>query len=243
MKFVIFALLAIVIIRVLLIKRVTVFEYEKALKYTKGKFRTVLGPGKYFIFSPNVTIQKVDIRPKFMTVSGQEVLSEDGISIKASIAVEYEINEPYFALNKVEDYSNALYTTLQLILREIISDIKIEEVMISRRKINEALMENAYKRALGFGLKLKYVSIKDVMFPGELKKIFSQVVKARKEGLAALERARGETAALRSLANASKMLENNPALMKLKLLQSTGNTIVVGLPENFGHVKCKDAKA
>ena len=72
------------------------------------------------------------------------------------------------------------------------------------------------------------------MFPGQLKEIFAQVVKARKEGLAALERARGETAALRNLANAAKMAEKSPALMQLRLIQavgeSSGNSVVLGLP-------------
>ncbi len=73
------------------------------------------------------------------------------------------------------------------------------------------------------------------MFPGELKNIFAQVVNARKEGLAALERARGETAALRSLANAAGALDNNPGLLQLRLLQvlekNSGNTVVLMAPE------------
>ncbi|MBU0468611.1 MAG: hypothetical protein KKD07_07885 [Candidatus Omnitrophica bacterium] len=68
------------------------------------------------------------------------------------------------------------------------------------------------------------------MFPGELKKIFSQVAKARQEGLALLEKARGETAALRNLSNSANMLKNNPALMQLRMLHSSGNTFVVGMP-------------
>ncbi len=36
------------------------------------------------------------------------------------------------------------------------------------------------------------------MFPGEMKKAFAQVVKAQKEGQAALERARGETGTSKS---------------------------------------------
>ncbi len=75
------------------------------------------------------------------------------------------------------------------------------------------------------------------MFPGALKQTFAQVVLARKEGQAALERARGETAALRTLANAAKMMEDNPALLQLRLLHalagSTGNTLVLGVPESF----------
>jgi regulator of protease activity HflC (stomatin/prohibitin superfamily) len=60
------------------------------------------------------------------------------------------------------------------------------------------------------------------------------LVKARKEGQAALEKARGETAALRKLANAAKMIESNPNLIYIRLLQSlnesSGNTLVMGMP-------------
>lgn len=53
-------------------------------------------------------------------------------------------------------------------------------------------------------------------------------------GLAALERARGETAALRSLANAARMAADNPTLVQLRLLQqldnSAGHTVVIGTP-------------
>ena len=72
------------------------------------------------------------------------------------------------------------------------------------------------------------------MFPGEMKKTFAQVVKAQKDGQAALERARGETAALRGLANAARMMDDNPNLLQLRALQafadSGGNTLVLGLP-------------
>ena len=73
----------------------------------------------------------------------------------------------------------------------------------------------------------------DVMFPGAMKQTMAQVAIARQEGLAALEKARGESAAIRSLANAGKMLENSPGLMQLKLLQaladSSDNTLILNL--------------
>jgi hypothetical protein len=74
----------------------------------------------------------------------------------------------------------------------------------------------------------------------ELKKILAEVVRAKQEGLAALERARGESAALRNLANAARLLENNPGLQNLRLLQSmtgAGNTFVMGVPTGFVPLK------
>jgi regulator of protease activity HflC (stomatin/prohibitin superfamily) len=84
------------------------------------------------------------------------------------------------------------------------------------------------------------------MFPGKLKEMFAQVVQARKEGLAALEKARGETAALRSLANAAKMVEKSPALLQLRVIQSVegsrGNTVILGLPSQSSLVPVRLAE-
>ena len=65
------------------------------------------------------------------------------------------------------------------------------------------------------------------MFPGELKRIFAQEVKARKEAMAVLEKTRGETAAVRNLANAAKLVQDNPGLLQLRMLQSQGTNRAV----------------
>jgi hypothetical protein len=85
------------------------------------------------------------------------------------------------------------------------------------------------------------------MVPGELKRAFAGIVAARREGEAALERARGETAALRSLANAGRLVDENPGLLQLRLLQqleaSSGNTVVMGWPGPDGRLPPPPAPA
>ena len=60
----------------------------------------------------------------------------------------------------------------------------------------------------------------------------------REEGEAGLERVRGETAALRNLANAGRMVEDNPGLLQLRMLQqlggSSGNTVMLSMPDGQG---------
>ena len=77
------------------------------------------------------------------------------------------------------------------------------------------------------------MDVRDVMVPSELKRAYAGIVAARREGEAALERARGEQAALRALANAGRLLEENPGLLQLRVLQqlgaSSGNTIMLGI--------------
>lgn len=217
-----------------LVLKVTVFEYERGLKYVAGRHQKVLEPGQHWMFRVNTFVTKVDIRPRVIAVPGQEILSSDSIAIKVSLAAQYEIIDPYLAVNKVSNYSESLYLLLQVAARELIGSQKIDYLLEQRLSFGQQLLEITAPKALELGIKLTSVNIKDIMFPGDLKKVFAQVVKAQKEGLAALEKARGETAALRHLANAAKVLENNPALMQLRILQSfgesSGNTLVLSMP-------------
>ncbi len=208
---------------------IIIYEFQRGLKYHKGKFVGVLNAGRYWIFSRSTTVTTIDVRPKFISVPGQEVLSADSVTLKVSVTARYEIIDPNLAVNKIENYTEAFYSIVQLAIRDIIGSMKIDEILEQRAVLNQKLMELTVSKAEEFGIKIQLIGIKDIMFPGELKKIFAKVVEAQKEGLAALERARGETAALRNLANAAKVLEDNPALMQLRALQSTGNTVVIGV--------------
>ena len=219
---------------------VVVYEFERGLRYARGRFTGILEPGFYWSVQHLSEIRKVDIRPVFAAVAGQEVLSSDGVALKVSLATKYEVADPAVAINKVENFRDALHVELQLALRQIIGGTPIDDLLAGRQQIGTKLQEVVTAKVPLLGLKLLSVEIRDIMFPGELKKIFTQVVRARQEGLAALEKARGETAALRNLANAAQLVERNPYLMQIRLLQvlgqQSGNTVVLGVQPPSGPI-------
>ena len=117
-----------------ILRRMTVFEYERGVKYVKGKFETILEPGQYWYLPFWAHIQKVDIRPCFVSITGQEVLSSDGVTLKVSLAAKYEISDPNIAINNVQNYQEALYLELQLALREIIGTAMIDDLLEKRNE-------------------------------------------------------------------------------------------------------------
>ena len=240
---IVLALLVVLLLMFLLrevFRPIVVYEFERGLKYASGKFVGILEPGLYWTIHNLSEVRKVDIRPVFAAVSGQEVLSSDGVALKVSLAAKYEVVDPAVAVNKVENFRDALHVELQLALRHIIGGTPIDDLLAGRQTIGTTLQEMVAAKTASFGLKLLSVEIRDIMFPGELKKIFTQVVRARQEGLAALEKARGETAALRNLANAAQLVEKNPYLMQVRLLQvlgqQSGNTVVLGVQPPSGPI-------
>lgn len=216
-----------------LIGRTTIFEYERGLKYRHGKLQGILNPGSYWTFNSSTKIVKIDLRPTYLTIAGQEILSQDGISLKISVATQYAVQDPVKAIHSTENYQQAVYLILQLAIRELLGSAKIDDILAKRQDIGKHLLETVSAKINQMGLNIFSVDVKDLIFPGDIKKTFIQVVQAQKEALAALEKARGETAVLRHLANAAKMLENNPALLDLRTLQalsqSNGNSLNVYL--------------
>jgi len=216
------------------LRRMTIFEYQRGVKYSRGRFRQILEPGVHWFVPLLTSINRVDVRRRVLPITGQEVLTSDGISMKASMGATFELKDLNVAINQILDYEGALHLELQMALRELIGNAPVDEVLEKRPEFSRQLLELTREKARKLGLELHEVNIKDLMFPGALKQTFARIVEARKEGQAALEKARGETAALRNLANAAKMLEQNPVLLQLRMLHSiagsAGNTLVLGLP-------------
>ena len=212
-------------------------EYEAGLLYRNGRFVRRLVPGAYLVLTFWNEIAVVDARRRVVTVPGQEVLSADSVGLKVSVAVTYEVADPVAALHRTQSFEEALHVAVQLALRAAVGAANIDDLLRQRIEIGHRLFETLAPQLDAIGLEVHAVEVKDVMFPGELKKIFAEVVRAQKEGQAALERARGETAALRSLANAARLVQDSPALMSLRVLQSVaaagsrGGTFVLGVPQ------------
>lgn len=240
------ALVLLIASRMCRIRHVIVYDYQQALKYSRGRYAGTLGPGSYWILASFSNIVPVDTRSEFVTIQGQDVLSADGVALKVSLASEYQVVDANLAVNKTANFRSSLYLTLQMALRQIISNEKIDALLENRAGISGKLMELASGKAGELGLKLISVDVKDFMLSGDMKKAYAQVIKAQKEGQAALERARSETAALRNLANAARTIDENPNLLQLRALQaleeSSGNTLVLGLPSTAVAVANRDGR-
>ncbi len=211
-----------------------VFDYEQGVKFVNGRFITLLGPGHHSYNPKTTTIRVVSGRLRFDLLRGQEILTQDGVTIGVTLLVTYRVSDAKLAVSGVEDFSQALHLTAQEELRNLISTMAVDDVLTQREQLAATLKERLIGKLAAFGLELNGIGIRDLMFSGALKQAFAASVTARKEAGASLERARGEQATLRSLANTARLLDGNPNLFQLRLLQSlgesSGHTVVLGLP-------------
>jgi len=239
---IVIVVLLVVLIAAVLVRPVitvaTVHDYQRGLRYRQGRFVGLLDPGTHIAVRPLTEIQLLDGRPTSITVPGQEILTSDGVALRVSLTARYVVADPVAAVQNDQSYVAALYTALHGGLREALAGRTADEVLAARAEIGPAVGGAVASELARLGVELLGVDVRDVMVPSELKRAFAGIVAARREGEAALERARGETAALRSLANAGRMIEDNPGLLQLRILQqlasSSGNTIMLGVPGSDG---------
>jgi regulator of protease activity HflC (stomatin/prohibitin superfamily) len=205
-------------------KRITVYDYEIGLLYERGKLVRQVSAGTYWINASNRSLIKLDARRTNLVVAGQEVSTQDNIGLKVSVVVFYSIHDAAKAIQLVQSYYNELYAQTQLALREELSNCAADALSENLSDLDAKLLERLREPANAIGLELHNVQLRDLMFAQDIKRAFNEVLKARKEGEATLERARGESAALRNLANAAKLLGDNPQLLSLRLIQAIENS-------------------
>ena len=213
------------------------------LVYQHGLFVRRNNAGRHVIWGCGWTISLIDLRKASTLVAGQEVLTADRVSLKLSLIVTHQVTDPVKAAHETQSSLGDLYHAAQLALRAVVGAVAAEALLNQRLEIGAQLLARVQPEAAKAGLNVVAVEVKDVIFPAELKRAFADVLKAKQEGQAALERARGESASLRNLANAARVLEGNPALMNLRLMQSLtgaqngGHTLVLGAPGGFVPLK------
>jgi regulator of protease activity HflC (stomatin/prohibitin superfamily) len=245
---VIVALLILVIAAIVIrpmVRIVTVYDYQRGLRYRTGRLSGLVEAGPHLSVRGFNEIRVIDARPTSLIVPGQEILTADGVALKVSLTAHYVIADPVAAVTGDQDFLRALYVALQSGLRDTIAGRAADEILAARGEIGPSTGAAVATDLARIGVELLGVDVRDIMVPGDLKRAFAGIVAARREGAAALERARGETAALRSLANAGRLVDDNPGLLQLRLLQqleeSSGNTVVVGWPSPDGRISMPPA--
>jgi regulator of protease activity HflC (stomatin/prohibitin superfamily) len=110
---------------------------------------------------------------------------------------------------------------VQVALRDALAEVEVTDALRHvRTAVSSRLLEAARIASAEVGIEVRDVVVRDVLLPAEVRAAQAELVTARTRGQAQLEKARAETAALRSLANAARMLDDHPALAQLRLVEA-----------------------
>jgi regulator of protease activity HflC (stomatin/prohibitin superfamily) len=210
--------------------KVTVMEYERVVRFVYGRLAGVLEPGRHPYRRRGTRLERVDLRPRLVPVNGQEMLTADRLVVKVSATLRLTVTDPARFVTATQDPVQELYLRTQVELRAAVAESDLESLLAARSQLPDRLTAALAPTAAEVGVDVLELTVRDVMLPGDLRRAYAETALARERGRADLERARAEAAALRSLANTAKLLEDHPALLRLRALQAAdqaGTTLVL----------------
>lgn len=232
------------------LKRAVVLPGEAGLLYRDGTFVRELAPGahRWFDLLGRTRVHRVSLLPRALTPASLDVISKDQFAFRLVVTPLATVTDarafhegtrrtataPAAMATYVPNESyDRLHATLSASVLHVVSQLTLED-FLGQQTASLAPAQDAVAEVLP-GTRLDALLVTSVTLPPEVRKMFTEVERARREGLAQLERARGEQAALRALANAARNLADNPHLAQLRLLQTMENakgakTFILGKP-------------
>jgi regulator of protease activity HflC (stomatin/prohibitin superfamily) len=151
--------------------------------------------------------------------------------------VYFKVTDPVRAIVDVEDYRAAIGQVAQTSLRSIIGKSELDDLLSNRERLNEGLELLIDNPALGWGVHIDRVEIKDVALPESMKRSMSRQAEAERERRARIISADGELQASEKLAEAAVTMSRSPAALQLRLLETVvevaaekNSTVVLPFP-------------
>lgn len=202
--------------------KITIEAYEKGVKFRDGKFAGILEPGRYRLarWFAQDRVETVDLRVRTLIVQGQETMTADKVTVRLTVLAKMRVTDAAKAVLGVDNYVAQLYGDVQLALREAAAARTLDDLIAEKGALGEKIIGALKVRVAEYGVELLELGARDIVLPGELKAQYARVLEARKKAEAAQIERREEVAATRSLANTAQLLEKNPTLLKLKVLES-----------------------
>ena len=187
-----------------------------------GETQALLPPGltAYWKINHLIEAEVVDTRLQVLEVGGQEILTKDKVNLRLNLAANWRYGDVLLAFGQLTKPLDHLYRELQFALREAVGTRTLDELLEDKQVIDEVVSAQVKARMTPFGIEVASLGVKDIVLPGDMKAILSQLVEAEKSAQANVIRRREETAATRSLLNTAKVMENNPVALRLKELET-----------------------
>jgi regulator of protease activity HflC (stomatin/prohibitin superfamily) len=212
-------------------------EYERGVMFTLGRFTGVKGPGVRLVLPVFQQMKKVELRIVVLNVPKQDVISRDNVSVKVSAVVYFRIVDPEKAILQVTNPWEATSQLAQTTLRSVCGQHEMDELLAQRDKLNAAIQQILDANTAAWGMKVSNVEIKDIDLDETMIRAMARQAEAERGRRAKVIHAEGEKQAAQTLAEAAKLLSNEPASLQLRYLQTLADissekssTIVFPLP-------------
>lgn len=216
------ALLIVVVIALTIFRAAVriVQEYERGVVFRLGRVVGAKGPGLFFIIPLIDRVRVVDLRTVTLDVQKQEAITQDNVTVGVDAVAYFRVINPVDAVVQIQDYQRATWQISQTSLRNVIGQSTLDQILQDRETINERLQHIIDDATEPWGVKVSIVEIKDVELNQQMIRAMARQAEAERNRRAKVIDAEGELQASAQLAEAARVLGEQPAALVLRYLQT-----------------------
>jgi regulator of protease activity HflC (stomatin/prohibitin superfamily) len=215
-------------------------EYERLVVFRLGRLVGDKGPGLVLLIPMVDRAVKVGLRTVTMDVPSQDIITRDNVTVKVNAVIYFRVMSAQAAVVQVEDYLFATSQIAQTTLRSILGQQELDELLAEREKLNLALQQVIDRHTEPWGIKVATVEVKNVDLPQEMQRAIARQAEAERERRAKVINAEGEFQAAARLAEAAKVISEQPVALQLRYLQTlaeiateNNSTTIFPVPVDF----------
>lgn len=195
-------------------------EYERAVVFTLGRFKTVGGPGLLLLIPFVQKMVRVDLRIQVIEVPSQDVISRDNVSMKVDAVLYFNVVDPEHAIIKVQNYLPATNMLAQTTMRAVLGQHDLDEMLSERKKLSTDVQSILDSQTETWGIKVSNLEIRTVELTDNMVRAIAKQAEAERDRRAKIIHAEAEFQASQTLVNAANILASSPAAMQLRYLQT-----------------------
>ncbi len=204
-------------------------QWERVVILRLGKFRSLKGPGLFFIIPIIDAIPYwIDTRVITGSFKAEKTLTKDTVPVDVDAVLFWKVVDPKKASLDVADYQSAISWASQTALRDVIGKTMLSDMLEGREKISDELQKIIDDRTEPWGINVISVEVKDVLIPSALEDAMSMQAQAERERQARVILGDSERQVAEKFEEAARTYTNNPTALHLRAM----NMLYEGLKDN-----------
>ena len=192
-----------IIILLILSSLKIVKEYQRGVRFTLGKFTSMMNPGLRIVIPIIQAWDRVDIRVKAIDVPDQDAITKDNVSLKVNAVLYYNVADAKKAIIEVERFDFAVSQLAQTTMRDVCGEVTLDDLLGKREEISNKIMTIVDKATDPWGIKVDAVELKHIELPDDMKRVIGKEAEAERERRAVIIKAAGEVTASTDLSKAA----------------------------------------
>ena len=187
-------------------------QYERLAVFTLGKFNErsgLRGPGLQILIWPFQTASRIDLREEVINIPRQTNITRDNAPIDIDFLVYLRPidTEAQKVVLEVVNYHQAVIGMATTILRAVIGEMNLDDVLSQRETINQQLRVKLDETTGRWGIKVSAVEIKEIEPAPEIQEAMNRQMSAERIRRADVTEAEGKRQAAIAIAEGDKQAD------------------------------------